>query len=98
MAVPCRWSQVLDQLEDDVHRSERDPGSLRSSWHPPADLGPLPVEMAERATRLVARQQRVADEISARIGTIARHQSLVSALDSRSAHQHRPSVYVDVRA
>ena len=96
--MPCGWSRTLDQLEDAVHRAGQDPESMPATWQPPTDLGPLPVEMVDRATRLVAQQEEAARGISLRLGATARHQSLVAALDSRSARQNRPPVYIDVCA
>lgn len=66
-----RWSAALDALESDLERFRvlaHDPRAavVRSGppapevrpWRPPTDLGPLPVQLMDRAARLLDAQSR----------------------------------------
>ncbi|WP_226913572.1 hypothetical protein [Gephyromycinifex aptenodytis] len=53
------WEQALTQMEDDLDKHEEQvrlgEASLVPAWEPPEDLGPMPAQLAERATNLVRR-------------------------------------------
>jgi hypothetical protein len=70
------WTDALTVLEMDVAACERllhavhagadlpDADGTLGSWVPPADLGPLPESMGERARIVLARQLDVAQELA----------------------------------
>jgi hypothetical protein len=68
------WAQALDDLELDVLRAEQllravhgageQPDAPRP-WDPPANLGPLPETMLERAQQVHARQLEVTTQLAA---------------------------------
>ncbi|WP_157042063.1 hypothetical protein [Nitriliruptor alkaliphilus] len=64
---PAAWGVVLDQLEGDLDRLEAalDAGDTidPSPWTPPTGLGPLPDELRERASDVLARLQDLSDEV-----------------------------------
>lgn len=53
------WEAALSQMEDELNAHEEAVrlGKVESvpAWEPPDDLGPLPLELAERVTHLVRR-------------------------------------------
>ncbi len=59
-----RWQNSLDALEDEAGAalglSERAPSAVDgiAGWAPPADLGPLPQVLLDRARSLAALQER----------------------------------------
>ena len=72
------WHTVLDDLEGEVLEAEetlaRDRaeeiatwGRRATDWVPPADLGPFPDDLRERAARLLQHQLAVAEELVERI-------------------------------
>jgi hypothetical protein len=48
------WSEVLDRLEADIALAVS--GGEPETWIPPAETGPLPVELADRARRVLDAQ------------------------------------------
>jgi hypothetical protein len=70
------WTDALTVLEMDVAACERllhavhagaelaEADGTLGSWEPPADIGPLPETMAERARTVLARQLSVAQELA----------------------------------
>jgi hypothetical protein len=61
------WVAVLDALEADLDALEAsfDAGDLLEvrPWSPPSDLGPLPLDLRDRAGDLLARSRDLSDEI-----------------------------------
>lgn len=48
------WSEILDRLEDRI--AEAFAGGEPTRWHPPAEAGPLPEELVDRARRVLDAQ------------------------------------------
>jgi hypothetical protein len=97
------WSAVLDELERSVAQAERSltTGGTEpyADWQPPADLGPLPHELADRAAGLVERQRRTLAEAAPAL--VAAREALAFSRRARPAATiTRPttSVYLDVTA
>ena len=72
------WATVLEEMEGEVlaARESLDAGrteeiatwSLRTAdWTPPSQLGQLPLDLRERAARLLQHQLAVAEELAERI-------------------------------
>ncbi len=55
----AKWEQALSLMEDelDIHEAQVRTGqaAMVPAWEPPADLGPLPPQLAERVMNLVRR-------------------------------------------
>ncbi|MFH5880037.1 hypothetical protein [Arthrobacter sp. NA-172] len=49
-----QWSEILNRLETDIAAAFSDGEFV--PWSPPADAGPLPLELADRAQRLLDAQ------------------------------------------
>lgn len=66
-----RWEAVLNRLEEGVAtalRAMEDPldAPAIELWSPPADLGPLPVELRERMERLIEAQKALLEMVAGR--------------------------------
>ncbi|MGY1815466.1 hypothetical protein [Blastococcus sp. SYSU D00820] len=83
------WATVLDELEGEVLDAQRTLtgdnaeeiaawGRRSQDWVPPSHLGPLPLDLRERAARLLQHQLAVAEELVERI-TQSRQQRNVAA-------------------
>jgi hypothetical protein len=99
----AEWASVLEEMEVEVLDAERSIrgnraeeiaawGRRMEDWTPPTVLGPLPVDLRERAARLLQHQLAVAEELVERI-TQSQRQRDVAA---RMAYRPRPvAAYVD---
>jgi hypothetical protein len=76
-----RWSALLDELERDLGNAGAREGT---PWRPPADLGPLPVELLGRAQELAAAQHHAIAALEEEQSTTRRHLAALRALP-----QHR---------
>lgn len=82
------WERELAALEMDVDEVEAllvadhsEPMPVRQDrWAPPTGLGPLPVEMRDRAQALLARQIDVASRLAAAAQQSRRHLNAVEAM------------------
>ncbi|MBZ5736148.1 hypothetical protein K8Z61_16770 [Nocardioides sp. TRM66260-LWL] len=95
------WQVSLDRIELDVIRAERAlaAGTLLVSdpWDVPADHGPLPPALRDRAQALHERQLAVLERIAATLGTTVRQQALVDAVSRTAVSDRTRPVYVDQR-
>ncbi len=99
----AEWASVLEEMEVEVLDAERSIrgnraeeiaawGRRMEDWTPPTVLGPLPVDLRERAARLLQHQLAVAEELVERI-TQSQRQRDVAA---RMAYRPRPvAAFVD---
>jgi hypothetical protein len=98
------WAEALHVLELDVSRcedllravhagSEPPADPVLGAWAPPADLGPLPDSLEERARTVLARQLDVAAALTAAAAQSRQQMALVGRLDIGVAPA-RP-MYVD---
>jgi hypothetical protein len=99
----AEWASVLEEMEVEVLDAERSIrgnraeeiaawGRRMEDWTPPNMLGPLPLDLRERAARLLQHQLAVAEELVERI-TQSQRQRDVAA---RMAYRPRPvAAYVD---
>jgi hypothetical protein len=96
------WTAALDELELDVaaveaqltgeHAAREHP--LTDPWRPPAGLGPLPLELRQRADAILARQL-AATEALARGMVVNRQQAaLLERVQTAQRPVPRPA-YVD---
>ena len=76
-----RWTALLDELERDVRNAGARDGA---PWHPPAGLGPLPVELISRARELAAAQEQAMTKLHEEQNSTRRHLGALRALP-----QHR---------
>lgn len=96
------WSRALGDLEMDVVEAESMLAvdrvfeeKARDPWTPPADLGPLPAHLAERARTLLARQLYISRELASAARNSRRHDRAISHLQVSSPV---PPVYLDTPA
>ncbi len=92
------WPVLLERLEADVALASAwaRAGSVglqpdTASWVPPADPGPLPVELAARARRLVVAQAEAAELLG---GAVQEAAALLT--QPQPSRTQVRSVYVDV--
>lgn len=94
------WQVNLDRIELDVMRAERnlERGMLLQTdpWDVPADYGPLPEELRERAEGILARQRAIIQRIAETLGYTLKQQALVEAVGRTSVAGRGYPIYVDV--
>jgi len=89
--APETWSEVLDDLEDQVHEAEETLargraeeitawGRRSADWVPPTYLGPLPDELRERAAHLLQHQLAVAERLVERITQSQRQRDVAARM------------------
>jgi hypothetical protein len=103
------WVAVLDDLERGLAMAAHPaggsfPGNAENPeeastttlepWSPPAGLGPLPADLADRAERLLRAQLDAGSLLQEARGRVARHLVAVRSVDP--ARPARDSVYLDV--
>ncbi|WP_413451444.1 hypothetical protein AA0Y32_16170 [Georgenia phoenicis] len=96
-AFHARWEAALTELELDVAETEAMLAGdhvtpAQSPWAPPADLGPLPEPLLERAQQLATRQAEVAQRLSEALVLSRRQARLTEVL--KAGGPRRP-VYLD---
>ncbi|WP_432978681.1 hypothetical protein [Dactylosporangium sp. CA-233914] len=99
------WSAALDAMEleaDAVERMLRHRDLLgtepeRAVFTPPVGIGPLPMELTERARLLVQRQLDLSRELSAAIAGNRQQLRLVNRVQRESGTGQAPPVYLDNR-
>jgi hypothetical protein len=85
------WQQVLTELEGEVLQAEETLAQGRAEeiatwgrraddWVPPSTLGPLPLDLRERAARLLQHQLAVAEAIIERITQSQRQRELAARM------------------
>ncbi len=80
------WHALLDRLEADVDS----PGT--GHWRPVEDAAPLPPELADRARRIVARQQQRLASLRADLAATRAH---LDALSLIPAERMDAAAYID---
>jgi hypothetical protein len=86
----ARWVAVLDELERRVASGDS------TSWTPPADLGPLPGDLAPRARDLMSAQQEAIARAEAELRRIG--DELSTLRRTPAAPAARASAYIDTVA
>lgn len=87
------WSEILDRLEACI--AEAFAGGEPAPWNPPDGAGPLPVELADRAHRILDAQiESIAMLGKVRNDALAHLDALSTVPDTRNAT--RP-LFLDVR-
>jgi hypothetical protein len=88
---PVDWQQALAELEGEVLAAEETLAQGRAEeiatwgrrsedWIPPSDLGPLPLDLRERAARLLQHQLAVAEALIERITQSQRQRDLAARM------------------
>ena len=107
-AWSAAWADALAELElrddeaekllaaahrtDGAHADAVSAVGLRAAWTPPSNLGLLPATLAERATALLQRQLRVAQQLAEAAAHSRRQLRAVESM--RAGAESRP-VYLD---
>ncbi|WP_336857737.1 hypothetical protein [Sinomonas albida] len=91
------WDDVLGRLVADLDDAERrldaQAAPAVERWTPPADLGPLPERLLERAVAVLSRQGKVAERLDEARTAAGRH---LAALDAIPARRQGAALYLDV--
>ncbi len=93
------WEVTLDRLELDVMRVER--GLANNSvvacdpWDVPADYGPIPQGLQERAQQLLARQRDCMTTMAEVLTAVGRQQAVVDAVGQATSTHGITPVYVE---
>jgi hypothetical protein len=101
---PATWHQALTDLEGEVLEAEETLargradeiatwGRRTEDWVPPSGLGPLPLDLRERAARLLQHQLAVAEALVERITQSQRQRDLAARM-SHGPDRPVPS-YID---
>jgi hypothetical protein len=100
---PVDWQEALSELEGEVLAAEETLargraeeiatwGRRTGDWVPPTNLGPLPLDLRERAARLLQHQLAVAEALIERITQSQRQRDLAA----RMSYGERPvPSYID---
>lgn len=94
-----RWDEILTQLEDNLEAFmdgstvQEQARSVAGAWHPPHDLGPLPVQFAARARLLAMAQQRTYQQLRSESRMIRQQAELIRSVPTASSGG---AVYLDV--
>jgi len=94
------WVALLDELEGGAAAAADRAGETGSDapaaqpWDPPAGIGPLPADLADRAARLLRAQLDAESLLQDERARVARHLAAVRSVDP--ARSPRDSVYLDV--
>lgn len=88
---PVDWTQVLSELEGEVLAAEQTLadgraeeiaswGRRTADWVPPSVLGPVPMDLRERAVRLLQHQLAVAEALIERITRSQRQRDVAARM------------------
>lgn len=96
------WIAALDELDSDVARTEAllaDAQRVRDlpiadPWSPPADLGPLPLDLRPRADAILTRQLAATKQLAVAIAA-NRRQAAFAAKVEVGGYGKAPPTYVD---
>jgi hypothetical protein len=99
------WTEALDamELEADAveqmlrHRDLLEQAPQRAVFVPPTGIGPLPLELTERARLLVQRQLDLSRELSIAIAGNRQQARLVNRVQREGGIGAHPPVYLDNR-
>ncbi len=86
-AQVSEWVRILDRLEEQLT-------GAAAPWLPPTDAGPIPVQLIERARRLLAAQHAAVGHLEVRQRQTAQHLAAVQSVPE-STGAGRP-VFLDV--
>jgi len=79
-----RWGQVLDDFEACLVEQERlldeDPYAELVAFTPPAGLGPMPLEVSERAGQLLLRAGQLGDRVAGQLAASGRQLALANRM------------------
>ncbi|MET0859809.1 MAG: hypothetical protein ABW091_02150 [Microbacterium sp.] len=86
------WTAILDGMEADLTRKVDLTQS--GAWSPPANAGPLPEHLADRARQIVDAQQRAIASLADDHKSVGRHLAALRTVPSTLPEGQ--SVYLDV--
>jgi hypothetical protein len=87
------WTTILDRFEADIALAVC--GGTPESWTPPADAGPIPTELVERAVRVRDAQQETRSILARSRADAAAHLEALDAVPSSRRSGH--ALLLDVR-
>ena len=98
-AVASPWGDALADLDEHLTSAElafeRDPSGVIPKWQPPTDLGPLPLELSEKAQLLFERHQTLLQSLSEAAQSL--HHELEFLESATGISEARTSSYLDAR-
>lgn len=96
-ATPPDWLSVLDEMEAltaDATAVGAAIAPTRAIWLAPARLGPIPIELRERADRVLAAQRDAIQQLEEMRHSTGEHLAAVRSIPS--AQRAGQSVYLDI--
>jgi hypothetical protein len=89
------WPELLDAMEADLLRNvDPEESEEAATWSAPADAGPLPPHLLDRARRIVDAQQTAIAVLAEEQASVARHLAALRTVPSPVTAGR--SVYLDV--
>jgi hypothetical protein len=96
------WGRALDRLEADaVAAGQLLDGHVLTDgepWQPPAGIGPLPAELAQRAVALLDRMLPLHGELATAQEQIRRQLAATRRVTEATSQVRRTSLYIDTSA
>lgn len=96
-ATPADWLSVLDEMEAltaDATAVGAANAPSRATWSVPTRLGPIPIELRERADRVLAAQRDAIQQLEEMRQSTRAHLAAVRSIPS--AQRAGQSVYLDI--
>ncbi|TWX38561.1 hypothetical protein ES689_07995 [Frigoribacterium sp. ACAM 257] len=90
------WLAALDELEAVAGRDPQlaaDGAGVSGAWAPPAGLGPMPAELADRAAAVAGAQRGALARLDAARKAVLAHLGAVRSVES--SHEPERPVYLD---
>jgi hypothetical protein len=87
------WREILNRFEADIGLAVS--GGTPEFWTPPADVGPVPPELAERALRVADAQRETAAILAKTKADAAAHLEALDAVPGSRSSGH--ALLLDVR-
>jgi hypothetical protein len=87
------WREILNRFEADIGLAVS--GGSPESWTPPADVGPVPPELTERALRVADAQRETAAILAKTKADAAAHLEALDAVPGSRSSGH--ALLLDVR-
>lgn len=85
----ARWAAALDEFAECLAEQEQQLAARRpelvTPYRPPADLGPLPAELADQARALLARSDALSGQVQAAIAGVSRQLQLARRMTREKA-------------
>lgn len=93
-ATFTQWADALDRLEFEIEFAGKLSPELDEPWAPPQGLGPLPLELRDRAAAILIAQRAATARLDEHRRETGRHLSALRTVPQVNTHER--SAYLDV--